>query len=170
MSPEGGNQIRNTTGLPRFAWEKVRGSNKFSNEGNFVNKSRRGLLSQWNGVYLFIFVILFLFYFFRLTCLCEDYCKKRTREYRRLTIKERKLQQTLSRETKEVKIDLATPGEKQGTSLLLTWPNMGHYLLGLYTTIAFYEYLRTFILCGNIFSQKLDFSSSHFRFVSTDSF
>lgn len=60
--------------------------------------------------FLFVYFCNFIciFFFFRLTYLCEDY-EKKTREYRRLTIKERKLQQMLSRETKEVKIDLAAP-------------------------------------------------------------
>lgn len=59
--------------------------------------------------FLFVYFCNFIcILFFRLTYLCEDYGKK-TREYRRLTIKERKLQQMLSRETKEVKIDLAAP-------------------------------------------------------------
>ena len=48
----------------------------------------------------FLFVsFYFHFIFFRLTCSCEDYGKKTT-GYRRLTMKERKLQQMLSRETK----------------------------------------------------------------------
>lgn len=77
-----GTRLELLQGFHASLGKKLGGSNKFSNEGNFVKKSWKIVevfLSRWNVFYLFIFVILFLFYFFRLTCLCEDYGKKNER-------------------------------------------------------------------------------------------
>ena len=64
-SSEGGNQIRITTGLPRFAWEKVRGSNKFWKEGNFVKKSWKIVEVFWvNKTFFICFLLLLLIFLF----------------------------------------------------------------------------------------------------------